>query len=524
MVRFPLAARELTRNGRRVQTYILRLAGVGIVVPAAALAYSVSLLPGEPGNALSAVSWTLIYTSALFHLFVVAVLAPVMASRQIAPEKAERTLPLLLLADFRGWDIFAAKFLAIFLQTELLLLSTLPLYAIASILGGISVPMAAWQIGLMSLVLATACALGLLCSTLANRPRDALSATLIGLFVWLGGTAYVDAAVSFTWGGRALYISPVSVYAATADPDFSIGPHGLALALALLLLMVAAAATVWLLPRQIEDRPARKQRRRIRLKRRLWWPASPETRIAAAGTMGWGAALHRVPLRVVYALVLCALPLVVCGPIGTVIIMFLLAHDVITSIHDMRRHGVFDDLLVAPSSNRHLAAAIWRAHVGRALVYVPALAVATGWMMAVFPGRSLGLFEVASPGASLATLLLAGVFLLAIVIVACAQTYCIVALSCLMATTQTWPSVQAAIATGVFVVIHPFAATVVVLAGAVGTLLFSFTIGRGAIAEQAYVLALSTLVASMCYIGFGYLFYHTYALDFRYIALRARNT
>ena len=62
-----------------------------------------------------------------------------MAAPAIATEKKERTLELLILADKRHVDVLMAKYIAVLMYVEMLVLSVLPLQAISAVFGGVDV-------------------------------------------------------------------------------------------------------------------------------------------------------------------------------------------------------------------------------------------------------------------------------------------------------------------------------------------------------------------------------------------------
>ena len=186
----PLVQRELTRSAKLKRIYVLRVLVLGAALLVLAFIWTGALITSRgvagfssPASLGEQCGRGLAEVSTLFQVAVVFLIAPVLCAGRIAEEKEERTLGLLALADFRGWDVFLSKYLATFLQSELLILSTLPLLAVASFMGGVSVPAMALQVFLVSVWAAAVCATALLFSTLAKRPIEALFATLICLLV-----------------------------------------------------------------------------------------------------------------------------------------------------------------------------------------------------------------------------------------------------------------------------------------------------------------------------------------------------
>ncbi|HIJ73999.1 MAG TPA: hypothetical protein HPP83_07845, partial [Candidatus Hydrogenedentes bacterium] len=212
-MQLPLAQRELRRGAKLKRTYVLRVLVLGAALLVLTFIWLIALVSS---GALAGLSTSasfgeqfgrgLAVVCTFFQVAVVFLIAPVLCAGRIAEEKEERTLGLLMLADFHGWDIFLAKFLATFLQSELLILSTLPLLSLASFMGGVSVPAMALQVFLISVWAASVCALALLFSTLAKRPIEALFATLLCLFAWIVVAAMADS-ILMRVTGRAFTVN-----------------------------------------------------------------------------------------------------------------------------------------------------------------------------------------------------------------------------------------------------------------------------------------------------------------------------
>ena len=127
-----------------------------------------------------------------FQFLAVFVMGPLFTAGLIAEERRQGTLGMLMLADFRGRDILLAKYLTALLSVELLIVSALPVLAIASSLGGIDVPAMVLHMTLLSCAAAAICAIGLMCSARANSPMEALFMTAIVVAVWYGGTFLLE--------------------------------------------------------------------------------------------------------------------------------------------------------------------------------------------------------------------------------------------------------------------------------------------------------------------------------------------
>ncbi|MCC6698844.1 MAG: ABC transporter permease, partial [Candidatus Hydrogenedentes bacterium] len=166
----PLAHLELTRAARHKSIHWLRFVAPTVCGAALLLAWFFMSMGGSTLYETVNIAGSFLTNTVFgFLLFTVCVLTPLFASSTIAAEKQERSLGLLLLTNIRGRDLFIAKALTVFLQVELLVLGCLPLQAIASFLGGLSLQMLiGQQIAAASLCLVVA-SLGLLCSSFASR-------------------------------------------------------------------------------------------------------------------------------------------------------------------------------------------------------------------------------------------------------------------------------------------------------------------------------------------------------------------
>jgi len=385
-MRFPLAERELARSGKRKRTYVLRMIVLGATCPMlffawlGAMARSMSpfVVPTSVGEEVGRL---LADVSIYFQFAVLFLVAPVLCAGQVAREKQERTLQLLLLADFRGWDIFLAKFLAPFLQSELLILSTLPLMAFASFMGGVSVPAMVEQVLLMSLWTFAVCALGLFFSTCAPRPVDALFYTVLALVFWIGGGMVLDLWLGLYMGWGGTFNMAAAVLKAD-DPTVSRFYWLPSAVVATAIAMACCALSVRLLPRQIFERTRRVSRRRRKGQRprRGIWRMSPGAQLVAASARGLSGTLRFTVLKVIVAAGFCALALLPCG-LGWLVLLVLFFFDTTATMAAARDSGALDDVRVTPIEDAVLARAIMRAFLSKTWIYLPAASVSIFWVL-----------------------------------------------------------------------------------------------------------------------------------------------
>jgi ABC-type transport system involved in multi-copper enzyme maturation permease subunit len=373
VIELPLAERELTRSGKRRSTYMLRLAPVALtcLVLAVTWLWGLALNTGLE-SAAGTMATFLANLARVFQYFAVFAVGPLLTAGLIAQEKQERTLSLLLMADFRGWDLYLAKFVSAFLQVELLILSMLPLLAIASFLGGVSVPMAAGQILLLSLAALATCALGLLSSTVCNRPIDAFLLTLLLLFGWMVVSG-MGSAVLGPVLGHSLNIAET----AWSPSTMSWLPSA---AVTALLAAGASLAAIKLLPLQAHEgakRPRSARRRAqpstkvpfLTRRRRKVEPLT-ELLFAGGGERMFGGSRA---MRVLFAAFL-ALTALSCG---VWVILIAALYDTISSLAAIHQSSVMEDLRTTPLDGDEFAKALLRAQRLRCRLYLPAVMVST---------------------------------------------------------------------------------------------------------------------------------------------------
>ncbi len=372
---FPLAERELTRSGRHWRTYALRIAATGAPCIALMLATPFSGVRAVDSGAVGeAVSSILLGLSIFFQYVVAFLIAPMYCASTIAQEKQERTLGLLLMADFRGWDVYAAKYISAFMQCALLIASTLPLLAISAILGGISLPAATARFVLLLTATGTICALGLLASTLARKPSEALYITVFFVAAWLGGSMLIDELTpdsspgAVQWGiGSFVFSEPNwNVAAAGSRGDLFLespskwipGVFG-----ALAISVVSMGVALYLLPKQAYQKSGSQRRTKAHGLERLFVRRVLRLRPATAlihalmsdQRAGPGSGLLRTLLPIT-ALLLGLIPIV-----GWILVFAVLCYDLSTSIAHLRRNQAYDDLLVADLGVEAIARSTWRA-------------------------------------------------------------------------------------------------------------------------------------------------------------------
>ena len=366
----PLAAKELNRSGRRPSTYLLRMVAPGAALSAFGLYFQMNLQPEFPLH-VDDVGQSFVTFELIVLALVVFLGVPFVGAVQIAQEKHDRTLGLLLLADLSGRDVFLAKYLSVIVYGLCLVASGIPVLMLSVFFGATTVQSILFQGALLVSAVLVMCSLSMLWSTLAPDPRTALFATFGCLAAFIVATSYVE-----YLGGYP--VNPLHLLFMT--PDDLRGRGGFLLAYVLSAVLAAgglAAIALRAFPRQAyaEVRIAERDDRRSR-----WWRwldryvARPTPMAAlldyAMAPPGFGA---RPKVRRTSLLALCALALL-CGPLMLPLLVVLIVFDVASNMRTLMVQGILDDVRLVPIDDRDVGGSIHDAHRHRALPYLgPAL-------------------------------------------------------------------------------------------------------------------------------------------------------
>ncbi len=390
-MRLSLAQRELARLGRSRRVYAWRTVMAGaftVVVMFEWMIHHVSfghryfMRPEVLGVQLA-------YWCQLAEIVLVVVIMPLLTAPLIAAERRDEGLSLLLLADFRGWDIFAAKFLTAFLEAAMLLLCLAPIQLLTTFFGGVSPDIVLAQMVVLGAVMIYTCCVGLLCSSLMQNAVTAVIATVAMLFV----TAL--AALGIDW---FLFTSGLTWNSGSVDALRLFGKDGATVTghyyrFSVCVLIVAATValiTVLILPRVAVARP-----------RRYWLGAPTPYGHTSRRLLRWGAvqpllSMHatgltstlRTPgVRIAVAAALTAIALVPL--VGPMLVVLLLTQEVTVSLINARKSGVTDDLRVTNMDSRSLARDMLQFFARRARPYAPALFVCS-WQLGLYFGAVIG--------------------------------------------------------------------------------------------------------------------------------------
>ena len=430
-MRLPLAQRELTRLARSRQVHASRGLLIGAIAGMLLVEYASHLTPSGRSFiytpeyiGIQLYTWCVLAQAAI--LFVV---LPVLAAPTIASERGQHMLPLLMLADFRGWDILAAKALTIMLEAGFLLLALAPIQFMSTVFGGVSPAM----IGAQTLVLIALVFFGMmssmLCSCLVRNMTAAIFAGIFLNLVVLVGLYVADAAFL---GGRIGFEAARDLF---FEIDTPVRSYGRSIVILAVLAIACGKAILRLLPRIVCDPPRRywvgaptpyghTSRRMMR-----WGSVWPMLSIHATGMT---STLRSNGVRLVVAALLAGVGAV--PVIGTLIVVMLLIHEITSSLVAARRTGALDDLRVTTIAPGVLARDVFAFYWRRGLLYVPALMVAAVHLGVFADSVRFGPTEVSrdwmAAGAGVAAAYSA-IFAMTIVALGFAQLFAIVGVSSL---------------------------------------------------------------------------------------------
>lgn len=401
----PLVAMELKRIGRRASTYWLRA-----VAPAAAFSVFGFYFQINAQTQFAFHSENIgqhIVTLVIIVLALVIFLGlPFVGAVQIAQEKEDRSLGLLLLADHSGRDVFLSRYAAVIVYGLCLVASGLPMVMLSLYFGVTTAHSVILQIALLVAIVLAMSALSMFWSTLASDPRTALFATFACLAVFLVGSSHATYVWSLPLNPlHLLFMAPATL---EANALFLCAHIAGAAVLALMFLLLALHT----LPGMAYAEPAVvRLEARSRDPRWLRWlgpTPSPMIRLLEVAMARPGFGTRRVPRRRGWiGLSLLALLL---GPLMIPLLVVLIAFDVATNMRTLFVHGIIDDIRTLPIRDCDVGGSIHDAHRRRAVVYVvPATCSGIG----AFVGLGVAIVRTQSWIAGVVLVLAAAVYFLA---------------------------------------------------------------------------------------------------------------
>ena len=190
----PIFGKELRTTARRKRTYVLRFGYLAVLFSillmffaSYSLGYRDSGGVARKAQKLTEMGTYFFITFSFFTMAAMAVVGPILTSTAINSERLHKTLPVLLMTPINAWQIVAGKLFSRLLIAITLIGLSLPVLAVVRLLGGVETHQVFAIIALsVSTVLWTA-SVGLLLSTLMNRPYAVilLAYGLLGIVYFL---------------------------------------------------------------------------------------------------------------------------------------------------------------------------------------------------------------------------------------------------------------------------------------------------------------------------------------------------
>jgi ABC-type transport system involved in multi-copper enzyme maturation permease subunit len=208
----PIFSREVLTSPRHTGHFILRC---GYALALLVLMYTASQATFG-WQQVSSIGEIARFGALLFQLFsmvqlaLVLFFAPLFAASRVAQEKDRQTLVLLLMTDLRDRELVLGKLLASLLPVAALLAVSAPVFALVSILGGVSLAQIGWSLALCAAAALAAGSWGSLVAFWREKTFQTLAISVLGLVLFIG---VVEAGVALLGSG-----SPAGRWLGYCDP------------------------------------------------------------------------------------------------------------------------------------------------------------------------------------------------------------------------------------------------------------------------------------------------------------------
>ena len=212
----PVFTREVTIAPRRERTFLSRSAYVGLLVLLVCTAWLVmtgTQMIRDPGD-FARFGSTLFQLLAPLQLIIFLFFSGMLAAGAVAQEKDRKTLLLLLLTRMSNGELVLGKLMASLLMVLTLLVTSVPVFMIISLLGGVA-PAQIARVFLVTLISVLACgSLGSCIALWREKTFQALAITVLVLVTWLGFWEAVAAGLL----GRTWFDLPTAEIARALSP------------------------------------------------------------------------------------------------------------------------------------------------------------------------------------------------------------------------------------------------------------------------------------------------------------------
>ncbi len=188
MLAGPIFSREVLTAPRQTRHFIVRS---GYVLALFVLMYTASQATFG-WQQVSSIGEIARFGSLLFQLFsmvqlaLVLFFAPLFAASRVAQEKDRQTLVLLLMTDLKDRELVFGKLLASLLPVAVLLAASAPVFALVSLLGGVSLTQIGWSLALCAATGMAAGSWGSLVAFWREKTFQTLAISVLGLVLFIG--------------------------------------------------------------------------------------------------------------------------------------------------------------------------------------------------------------------------------------------------------------------------------------------------------------------------------------------------
>jgi len=219
----PVFTREAVTTPRRKRLYVYRsvyVAALFVLICVAWLMVAGTQSIRNVGD-MARFGSLLFPTLAVVQLALVVFFSAFATTGAVAQEKDRRTLILLLMSRLTNSELVLGKLMASLLNTLVMAVAALPVFALIVLFGGVSFAQAG---RVFAVTLTTALAAGSLGSTIAlwrEKTFQSLALTALALVFWLGVWEAVFAVGGQSWTAG---FSPIQAILAAAHPAVSVDP------------------------------------------------------------------------------------------------------------------------------------------------------------------------------------------------------------------------------------------------------------------------------------------------------------
>ncbi len=397
---FPVLGNEVRRLSRKPSVHGVRLGVIGLVFVAMLITAPVQMAAGAASSAAEMMSGFIQFMIAFMVAIASWVLPLIRSTEAFAAERRDGTLPILLLASTSIADIYFGKALIILMESAILLLSVLPLYAIGMYFGGIAAADIAQTMlsAVAHAILVTA--LGLYFSA-ATRSVLAARVYTLGLFIFIAFFTFVYQWVA-PWLGlpmSALYGSYSTMRIVTLAVGLGMVVISVFAGMRALAKLSAPASSGRRRGKAAKINPDEvvETRTRPRLRSSASRPArrreskDPVAALLRGAVLGMGMRDYGIGIRILATFVFSLIALI--PGFGSFVIALILYWDTLSSLDSLKTSGAFDDIRSVPCSDEELSRSIFRALFRGGIPYLVALTAGPLVYTAAFGAFAFAMME-----------------------------------------------------------------------------------------------------------------------------------